>query len=213
MNHALNMVNFTVQDKSTNIHKTDTPLELRDLWATPQFVFDFADKNIVHGGFALDGAANSYNTKCELYITEDQNSLGIDWSELLNDNPNNNVWVNPPYSNISPWLTHAYEQSLNGVTTVLLIPTPNGESYYGEYVFDLASELIFIDGRLSFVAAGDFTIPERINRKGQIVPEKHIKKGDTHGGNPRGSCFVVFRPNPFNKQILYSHIDRDVMKN
>jgi hypothetical protein len=60
-------------------------------------------------------------------------------------------FVNPPYSNIAPWLRKALdERDRYGASSVFLIPAQMHTSYWTSYVWPQASELIFIENRLRF---------------------------------------------------------------
>lgn len=50
---------------------------------------DFADFDEQHGPFTLDVAAAAHNTKCERYLTREQNGLDLDWT-------NPPLWIGPP---------------------------------------------------------------------------------------------------------------------
>lgn len=171
-----------------------TPLELRDRLRTPQFVFDWISKTY---DFHIDVCADHESTKCMTYFDEEIDGLAQNWHEFGKVG-----WCNPPYSNPKPWLEKAHQESLNGFTTVFLLPTPNGENTYRDHVFDKAYEIMFINGRLSFIAPEDFTV------KGK--KDKHFKKGDEIKGDTRGSCFIIFSPKTASTKL--SHIDRDEMK-
>lgn len=81
-------------------------------------------------------------------------------------------YCNPPYSNIDPWMAKAVEQLEFGVTTVMLAPSPNGESRFPKHVFGVCSEIVFISPRVSF-----------------LRPDGSVARG-----NSRGSCLYVWSP-------------------
>lgn len=151
-----------------------------DEWRTPPFVFEYINRQY---GFVVDLAATDENTLCEDWFTRQRDALTSPWHEF-----NGPGFLNPPYSKVAPWLAKARAEAARGFTTVCLIPTPNGERVYDEHVIGKASELIFITGRLSFIALN----------------------GKPKDGNSRGSCFVIYRGFDLG-YTRYSHIDRDVM--
>ena len=161
-----------------------TPESERDSWATPPFIFHWLDDAFI---FDVDLAASHKNKKCERYFTVDDDALNNDWHGF----DSKTGFCNPPYSNISPWINKAIQESKLGFTTVMLIPTPNGESYYND-VFENATEIVFITGRLSFIAAD----------------------GKPKSGNPKGSCVVIFRPRPFYTYAppVIRNVNRDMIK-
>lgn len=136
----------------------------KDAWATPQWLFDWQESIY---DFDVDLCANDDNAKCKKYITKEKDSLSVDWSKLGWVG-----WCNPPYSNISPWVEKAARSARKGFTTVMLIPTPNGEKYYSS-VFSYATAITFITGRIAFY---------------NPLKKTHIT------GNTRGSCIVEFGP-------------------
>ena len=158
-----------------------TPALERDDWTTPPFVFDYM--NHFHD-FIVDLAASDGNALCEDWFTRDRDALKAPWHEFSGPG-----FCNPPYSSISPWLEKAAQEARKGFTSVFLIPTPNGEERYGKYVFDVASEVTFITGRLAF-----------------LRPD-----GTPVGGNTRGSCFVVYRGYDLG-YTRYRHVLREAMR-
>ena len=158
-----------------------TPVDVRDEWRTPRFVFDWANRRF---HFAVDLAATEANALCPLMITKNENAFMQYWHRFHGVG-----WCNPSYSDIDPWLAKAVAEAHHGFTSVFLIPAPNGEDRYGAYVFDVASEVIFITGRLAF-----------------LRPD-----GAPVSGNTRGSCLVVYRGHDLGG-TRYRHVMRDAMK-
>lgn len=183
-----------------------TPLAIRDLWQTPRFIYNWANKRY---GFKLDAAASEANHLSPAFINGDEvNSLTLDWHTLTDGY----IWCNPPYSELGLWLAKGWEEAQKGARIVFLVPTPNGENHYRDSVFERASKIIFINGRVAFEAAADFTIPAKKGKRGKKgTPEKHIKKGDRSSGNTRGSCFIIMDRN-CKGNVANESIDRDEMK-
>src|SRR5574340_36818 len=72
-------------------------------------------------------------------------------------------WCNPPYSNITPWVDKiTMEES---ATVALLIPSPNGESYFANIIPN-AFELHIV-GRIGFIDASDN--PVNCNNRGSSL--------------------------------------------
>jgi site-specific DNA-methyltransferase (adenine-specific) len=76
----------------------------------------------------------------------------------LNDNPivdglsrewGTSVFMNPPYSNPTPWVKKAYEESLQGKTVVGLLRGDTSTRWFHDWVLGKA-ELRFIKGRVCF---------------------------------------------------------------
>ena len=162
-------------------HNSKTPAELRDVWETPQPIFDYMNELYQ---FEIDLAADVDNTKCDVFLFD---SLNQAWHEKASVG-----FCNPPYSDTGSWLKKGWEEAQQGFVSVFLVPTPNGESYWGEYVFGKASEILFINGRVAF---------EQPQPDGTTMPKS---------GNSRGSCFVEFGRAVEGDTILRS-IDRDIL--
>jgi len=175
-------------------HTSNTPAASKDYWSTPRWLYDWLD-SIFH--FEIDLAANADNAKHEIFYSEEDDAHHQHW----NDYGRKRGFLNPPYSNISPWIDDSIDMQQVGFTTVSVIPTHNGESYY-KNVLQYASEIIFINGRIAFVASCDFTIDGKNGK-----PDRHIKKGDEVLGNTRGTCVAVFGVLGGPPRI--THVDRD----
>lgn len=170
---------------------SNTPMNQRDCWQTPQWLFDYVEAE--QGPFDIDLAASVDNAKCNSFIPIEKDSLSIDWSELIvciGRSPSG--WCNPPYSETGKWLEKGKKEAQRGFKSVFLVPTPNGEAYW-RHVFGWASEVIFINGRVSF---------ELPDENGVLVPK---------AGNTRGSCIVIF-DEPGEQDTMISWVDRDVVK-
>lgn len=149
-----------------------------DEWRTPPFVFDYLNRQ---HQFDIDLAATSDNTLCERWYG--RNSLDAVWHHQAYRG-----FLNPPYSNIDPWLEKARNEAVLGFTTVCLMPAPNGEKVYHKHVFGVASEIMFIEGRLAFIGLD----------------------GKPRGGNSRGSVIVTYRGFDLGFTRI-SHVRRDDM--
>ena len=53
-------------------NKSFTPINIKDLWQTPEKLFNNIDKEF---NFVCDVAASYKNTFCKAYLDEEQNSL------------------------------------------------------------------------------------------------------------------------------------------
>jgi site-specific DNA-methyltransferase (adenine-specific) len=116
---------------------------MSDLWATPQYFYQWLD-SIYH--FDLDACALPHNTKCRNFINADTiNSLTQDWHRM-----GTTLWMNPPYSDTGTWVRKAYEESKKGCIVVCLIPADVSTGWFHEYVFGKA-EIWLLNGRISFI--------------------------------------------------------------
>lgn len=157
-----------------------------DEWRTPPFVFEFMNR--LHR-FGIDLAATEHNALCSHWFDIAGDGLKEDWAWYAGAFHVNPVgWLNPPYSNIDPWLAKARNEAVRGFTTVALIPAPNGERIYHRHVFGIASEVMFIEGRLAF-----------------LMPD-----GKPKPGNTRGSIIVTYRAHDLGN-TRFSFIGRDEM--
>lgn len=143
------------------MYKSNTPEEEKDLAETPWYVFNYF-ASIYNIG--IDLAANANNKKHDRYIDVETNSLSVNWNELSSKNG----WLNPPYSEIDPWMYKAIKHK-KYFRTIMLIPTPNGESRFS-LVEEHATHLFLIHGRIPF-----------------LRPDKTAMSGNT-----KGSCIIVF---------------------
>lgn len=114
-----------------------------DEWETPQDLFDKLNDEF---HFTLDPASREYNHKCKKYYTEQDDGLSKDWSDEV-------VFCNPPYGrSISKWVKKCYEEhKKHGVTVVMLIPSRTDTSWFHNYIYNKATEIRFIKGRLKFI--------------------------------------------------------------
>jgi len=196
---------------------SNTPYEERDQMQTPDFVFWWINQQYE---FDIDLAATRENRKVPHFLDKEADALNTNWGM---NNLNKIGFCNPPYSmkenachptkctkkvcktrgyhltedkpGLEAWFKKAYKDTIRGLTTVLLVHTPNGEDHYRD-VFGKATRIIFINGRISHVR-----------------PD-----GTPASGNQRGSCFIVFEP--VDNKTIYrmkvetrlESIDRDEMK-
>ena len=111
-------------------------------WNTPDDLYNILDKEF---NFTLDPCTNGENNKCDKFYTEKENGLIQDWSKDI-------VFMNPPYGRqISQWIEKAYNESLKGAKVACLIPSRTDTKYWHDFIFNEASEIRFIKGRLKFV--------------------------------------------------------------
>ena len=138
-------------------NKSNTPPNIRDLWQTPETLFNKLDKEF---NFTCDVAASELNKLCERYIDEEADALKCLWWGAVN-------WCNPPYSDIGPWVDKAAEQHKKGNTTVMLVPADTSVKWF-KRAYDSCNGVWFISGRLSFINA-DSQQPVNGNNKGSVL--------------------------------------------
>ena len=161
-----------------------TPLDQRDLWRTPPALFASLDAEFC---FQLDAAAAPHNALCRKFITAEQNTLETPWSDYLSIP--GYVWLNPPYSNITPFVKKAAAESNNQIGTVMLVPADTSVGWFKEAI-QTASEVRFITaGRLAFI---------------------NPVTGKPVSGNSKGSILIIWRPYP-RTHCEFTTVERDVL--
>jgi phage N-6-adenine-methyltransferase len=137
-------------------NKSDTPMNIRDLWQTPQEIFSKLDREFFFSG---DVAASEENKLCKNYYGEKSNALCNYWFD--------SNWCNPPYSNITPWVEKAIKQHEQGKTIVMLVPADTSVKWF-KLAYESCNEVRFISGRISFINA-DTQKPVNGNNKGSVL--------------------------------------------
>ena len=159
-----------------------TPLDQRDLWRTPPALFASLNAEFC---FQLDAAAAPHNALCRKFITAEQNTLETPWADYLN--VPGYVWMNPPYSDITPFVKKAAAESANQIGTVMLVPADTSVGWFKEAI-QTASEVRFITaGRLAFI---------------------NPVTGKPVSGNNKGSMLIIWRPYP-RTHCHFATVDRD----
>ncbi|MCC4568352.1 phage N-6-adenine-methyltransferase [Enterobacter hormaechei] len=159
-----------------------TPLDQRDLWRTPPALFASLDAEFC---FQLDAAAAPHNALCRKFITAEQNTLETPWADYLSIP--GYVWLNPPYSDITPFVKKAAAESANQIGTVMLVPADTSVGWFKEAI-QTASEVRFITaGRLAFI---------------------NPVTGKPVSGNNKGSMLIIWRPYP-RTHCHFATVDRD----
>lgn len=159
-----------------------TPLDQRDLWRTPPALFASLGAEFC---FQLDAAAAPHNALCRRYITAEQNTLETPWADYLSIP--GYVWLNPPYSDITPFVKKAAAECANQIGTVMLVPADTSVGWFKEAI-QTASEVRFITaGRLAFI---------------------NPVTGKPVSGNNKGSMLIIWRPYP-RTHCHFATVDRD----
>lgn len=163
-----------------------TPVEQRNLWQTPVPLFVALDAEFC---LTLDAAASANNALCNRYITEEQNTLETPWADYLSIP--SYVWLNPPYSDITPFVKKAAAESANQIGTVMLVPADTSVSWFREAI-ETASEVRFIvGGRLAFI---------------------NPVSGKPVSGNNKGSMLIIWHPYP-RTHCQFTTVERDALLN
>lgn len=163
-----------------------TPADQRDLWRTPPALFACLNAEFC---FQLDAAAAPHNALCRKFITAEQNTLETTWGDYLSIP--GYVWLNPPYSDIMPFVKKAAAESANQIGTVMLVPADTSVGWFKEAI-QTASEVRFITaGRLAFI---------------------NPVTGKPVSGNNKGSMLIVWHPYP-RTHCHFSTVERDALMN
>lgn len=163
-----------------------TPADQRDLWRTPPALFACLNAEFC---FQLDAAAAQHNALCKKFITAEQNTLETSWADYLSIP--GYVWLNPPYSDITPFVKKAAAESSNQIGTVMLVPADTSVGWFKEAI-QTASEVRFITaGRLAFI---------------------NPVTGKPVSGNNKGSMLIIWHPYP-RTHCRFSTVERDALVN
>ncbi|HCU1220511.1 TPA: phage N-6-adenine-methyltransferase [Klebsiella pneumoniae] len=163
-----------------------TPADQRDLWRTPPALFACLNAEFC---FQLDAAAAAHNALCRKFITAEQNTLETPWADYLSIP--GYVWLNPPYSDITPFVKKAAAESANQIGTVMLVPADTSVGWFKEAI-QTASEVRFITaGRLAFI---------------------NPVTGKPVSGNNKGSMLIIWHPYP-RTHCRFSTVERDALMN
>jgi DNA (cytosine-5)-methyltransferase 1 len=95
--------------------------------------------------FAYDLAASAENSVAPRYFDEETNALSQDWYTIEGW-----LWLNPPYSNIEPWVAKAAAESRFGAQIAMLVPASVGANWWRDYVRKTAY-ITFLNNRIKFV--------------------------------------------------------------
>lgn len=128
-------------------------LEHSDNWGTPPLFYEKLNEE-----FNFDFDPCPLNTGV---ITPDKDGLLIEWG--------NRNYINPPYSQKlkEAFIARAINQSKKGKLCVMLLPVSTSTKVFHTLIKPNASEIRFIQGRVSFIG---------INDKGQKVNYHLIQK-------------------------------------
>jgi len=104
-------------------------IKVGDLWRTPPEVFNTLNNEFE---FVADMAASYENALCNIFFTEEQDSLSFDWAKKIPSRRNKYVWLNCPYSNPMPWVKQAAKAQLNGLGVVMLLNDDTSVGWFAE---------------------------------------------------------------------------------
>lgn len=96
------------------------------------------------GPLRVDLAASRENAKAPFLFTEADDALTKDWYDLMG-----NLWLNPPFADITSWAQKCAAEAKLGAKILLLVPASVGANWFVDYVHNRA-RVYFLQGRLSF---------------------------------------------------------------
>ena len=153
----------------------------KDTYRTPLWFFRWLEARFTW--FHFDGCANAQNALCPEWIGDGgcfPDFLADDLIENLLDVVVDygecplRIYVNPPYSNVAPFLKQAKALRDAGHFVVMLLNNDKSTKWYQNHVHNVANEVIDIaGGRINFV---------------------HPVTGKEAKGNSKGQMVVVFDP-------------------
>ena len=159
----------------------------RNTWQTPKYCRNYLE--IRFGWFDVDGAADSRNKLFPKWIGMGPawgdpdniafDFLGDDVISKINELAECNgypahIYVNPPYSDVTPFLARAKELRDAGHLVVMLLNNDKSTQWYQNHIHGMANEVIdIVGGRIAFI---------------HPVTKQEIK------GNSKGQMIVVFDP-------------------
>lgn len=155
----------------------------RDSWRTPPELYDWAERLV--GGFQYDAACTKANALSaplwERTGFKSGDSLSHAWPD------GSTIWMNPPYSDIDPWLDRALECTS---LVAMLIMSPNGESRFGR-LLPRAHEI-------NIVGFTDDRGRERSGRVSFIGPDGKPVNNNTRGS----SLFLINNANGLGQRTF-----------
>ena len=133
---------------------------------TPWELYNLLDAEF---GFVADMAATASNTKHEVFFTEEDDSLSIDW-------PHDYVFLNPPYSRglLPKFVAKAVEETIKGSKPVLLLPASTSSGWWfrdvATRVIGRNVEIRFLKPRVPFLVNGKPILSKSGKPTGAMTP-------------------------------------------
>lgn len=112
-----------------------------DIW-TPQVFIDPMEKKF--GPLVWDLAGTWENKKAPGVLTAEMDAFNFGWAKIAKGGL---CFLNPPYSNITPWARKCFEEWKLGAEILLLVPM-GSQNWYWDYVEPAAQ--VYCVGRMVF---------------------------------------------------------------
>lgn len=162
-----------------------TPDAVRPKWATPQWLVDWlSEKYTAKREFDLDVAAEPVNAKAINYYTKEQNGLASPWDAFGND-----VFCNPPYDDIMPWVEKAVAECKRAkhLTVCMVLPNDISTAWFRHACINAAEIVNLIsDGKSS----------------GRVAFVDPVT-GETGRSNNKGTTLFIFKSKKKCSRTLY----------
>lgn len=156
---------------------SNTPDVVRDLWSTPSELVEWMESE--YGDYDIDAAASKENAVCEKFYSKETNCLKRWWGS------NKHIWLNPPYSNITPFVKKAIEQMEHNNQIDILLPCDTSTGWFYE-AQQRAAEIIWITGEVYQEDGTEYS------RTGRLAFTSALT-GKPVQGNNKGSVIFIIR--------------------
>ena len=156
---------------------SNTPDIVRDLWSTPSELVAWMESE--YGDYDIDAAASKENAVCEKFYSKETNCLKSWWGS------NKHIWLNPPYSNITPFVKKAIEQMEHNNQIDMLLPCDTSTGWFYE-AQQRAAEIIWITGEVYQEDGTEYS------RTGRLAFTSALT-GKPVQGNNKGSVIFIMR--------------------
>ena len=156
---------------------SNTPDVVRDLWSTPSELVEWMESE--YGDYDIDAAASKENAVCEKFYSKETNCLKRWWGS------NKHIWLNPPYSNITPFVKKAIEQMEHNNQIDILLPCDTSTGWFYE-AQQRAAEIIWITGEVYHEGGTEYS------RTGRLAFTSALT-GKPVQGNNKGSVIFIMR--------------------
>lgn len=152
---------------------SNTPDVVRDLWSTPSELVAWMESE--YGDYDIDAAASKENA----VYSKETNCLKRWWGS------NKHIWLNPPYSNITPFVKKAIEQMEHSNQIDILLPCDTSTGWFYE-AQQRAAEIIWITGEVYQEDGTEYS------RTGRLAFTSALT-GKPVQGNNKGSVIFIMR--------------------
>lgn len=118
-------------------------------YSTPEVFLDATKKLLGIDEFSWDLAADKDNTVCanDSFFDESNSAFNYDWHYFGSGGW---LYLNPPFSNIEPWVAKCNSEAQAGAKIAMLVPASTGSLWFGKYVHEKA-RVLFLSPRLNFM--------------------------------------------------------------